>query len=75
MARLGHRHRASPVVKATDPKGRVIYWVGPPGAEEDAGAGTDFHAINHGFVSITPLTVDLTRYQALEKVAGWLRGL
>ncbi len=73
--RLGHRHRSSPVVKATDPKGRVIYWVGPPGAEEDAGAGTDFHAINHGFVSITPLTVDLTRYQALEKVAGWLRGL
>jgi 5'-nucleotidase len=73
--RLGHRHRSSPVVKDKDPKGRVIYWVGPPGAEEDAGAGTDFHAVNNGFVSITPLTVDLTRYQALEKVAGWLRGL
>jgi len=73
--RLGHRHRSAPVVKSTDPKGRIVYWVGPPGAEDDAGPGTDFHAVARALVSITPLTVDLTRYQALDKVAGWLRGL
>jgi len=73
--RLGHRHRSSPVVKSTDPKGRTVYWVGPPGGEQDAGPGTDFHAVSRGLVSITPLTVDLTRYQALDKVSGWLRGL
>ncbi|MDN5871802.1 MAG: 5'/3'-nucleotidase SurE, partial [Nitrococcus sp.] len=63
--RLGQRHQAEAVVRAEDPRGRPIYWIGPPGMEQDAGAGTDFHAINQGFVSITPIQVDLTRYQAL----------
>ncbi|MEJ2687149.1 MAG: 5'/3'-nucleotidase SurE [Gammaproteobacteria bacterium] len=72
--RLGHRHKSEPVVKAYDPRGRPIYWVGPPGGEQDAGAGTDFHAVRNGAVSITPIQVDLTRYEALEKVAGWLQG-
>lgn len=72
--RLGHRHKSEPVIKAHDPRGRPIYWVGPPGTEQDAGAGTDFHAVRNGYVSITPIQVDLTRYDALEKVAGWLQG-
>jgi 5'-nucleotidase len=71
--RLGHRHKAEPVVKAFDPLGRPIYWVGPPGAEADAGPGTDFHAIRHGRVSVTPLQVDLTRYKAVETVAELLQ--
>jgi 5'-nucleotidase len=49
-----------------------MFWIGPAGAEEDAGPGTDFNAIRRGFVSITPIHVDLTRYQALEQVAGWV---
>ena len=73
--RLGHRHKAEPVVKAQDPRGRDIYWVGPPGAEQDAGPGTDFHAIRRGYVSITPIHVDLTRYTALDTVANWLLGV
>lgn len=70
--RLGHRHKAEPVVKAEDPRGRPIYWVGPAGAEQDAGPGTDFHAVRNGFVSVTPLQVDLTRHQALISLAAWL---
>jgi 5'-nucleotidase len=73
--RLGHRHRAEPVIRAEDPRGRPIYWIGPPGGEQDAGEGTDFHAVVRGFVSITPIQVDLTRYQALDQVAGWVTGL
>lgn len=73
--RLGHRHRSAPAIRAEDPKGRTIWWVGPVGGEADAGAGTDFHAVAHGFVSVTPLQVDLTRYAALDKVSGWLEGL
>ncbi len=73
--RLGHRHKAEPVVQDIDPRGRTIYWIGPPGNEEDAGVGTDFFAVSHGYVSITPIQVDLTRYDAIEHVAGWLRGL
>ena len=72
--RLGHRHKAEPVIKGNDPRGRPIYWVGPPGGEQDAGPGTDFHAVRSGQVSVTPIQVDLTRYSALDTVAGWLRG-
>jgi len=68
--RLGHRHKAEPVIKSEDPLGQPIYWVGPPGAEDDAGPGTDFHAVRRGKVSITPLQVDLTRYQAVDAVAS-----
>ncbi|EXJ16826.1 5'/3'-nucleotidase SurE [Imhoffiella purpurea] len=70
--RLGHRHKAEPVVSARDPRGRTIYWVGPAGHEQDAGPGTDFHAVRSGHVSITPLQVDLTRHSALESLGRWL---
>lgn len=70
--RLGHRHKAEPVVASRDPRGRIIYWVGPAGPEQDAGPGTDFHAVRNGYVSITPLQVDLTRHQALDSLARWL---
>lgn len=73
--RLGQRHRAEPAIATRDPRGRRIYWIGAPGDEQDAGPGTDFHAVRQGFVSITPIQVDLTRYEALDKVAGWVEGL
>ena len=70
--RLGHRHKSEPVVRTHDPSGEPVYWVGPPGAEADAGPGTDFHAVRCNFVSVSPLHVDLTRYAALDQVASWL---
>ena len=73
--RLGQRHKAEPVIRSSDPRNRPIYWIGPPGSEQDAGQGTDFHAVRNGFVSITPIQIDLTRYQALDKIAGWIAGL
>ncbi len=75
VTRLGHRHRAEPCIEQTDPRGRAMWWIGPPGPEQDAGPGTDFHAVRHGYISITPIHVDLTRYQALEKVASWVGAL
>ncbi len=71
--RLGFRHKSEPVVKSEDPHGRTIYWVGPAGAGQEAGPGTDFHAIEQGAVSITPLKVDLTRHEALSQVEDWLK--
>ncbi len=70
--RLGQRHRAEPVIKSTDPRGREIYWVGPPGKEQDAGQGTDFYAIKNNYVSITPLQLDLTRYERMNEIKQWL---
>lgn len=73
--RLGHRHKSEPVLPSQDPRGRRIYWIGPTGAELDAGPGTDFHAISQSRISITPIHTDLTRYQALDQVAGWVERL
>ncbi|BBL74952.1 5'/3'-nucleotidase SurE [Methylomagnum ishizawai] len=70
--RLGQRHKAEPVVRASDPRGREIYWVGCAGPEQDAGPGTDFHAIRNHYVSVTPLQIDLTRYESLDKLGAWL---
>ncbi|MEE4185280.1 MAG: 5'/3'-nucleotidase SurE [Gammaproteobacteria bacterium] len=70
--RLGFRHRAEPVVRAVDPKGKPVYWVGPAGAGQDAGPGTDFAAVADGFVSVTPLQVDLTRHDAIAGLQDWL---
>ncbi|MCX7095681.1 MAG: 5'/3'-nucleotidase SurE [Methylobacter sp.] len=70
--RLGQRHKSEPVIKTADPRGRIIYWVGPPGAEQDAGPGTDFYAVSAGFVSVTPLQLDLTRYDRLNDLKAWL---
>jgi 5'-nucleotidase len=73
--RLGYRHRSEPVVRAQDPRGRPVFWVGPAGPQQEAGPGTDFHAIAEGFVSVTPLQIDLTRHAALQSVGSWLDGL
>jgi 5'-nucleotidase len=75
VTRLGNRHRSEPCVPAQDPRGRSLYWIGPAGREQDAGPGTDFHAVRGGYISITPIHVDLTRYQALEHVASWVGSL
>ena len=72
VTRLGYRHRAEPTIREIDPRGRPMYWIGPAGAEQDAGPGTDFDAIRRGYISVTPIHVDLTRYQALDQVAGWI---
>ena len=70
--RLGNRHRAEAMVRDLDPRGNEIYWIGLAGPEQDAGPGTDFHAVREGFVSITPLHVDLTCHDARAQMAAWL---
>ena len=70
--RLGFRHKSEPVVKALDPKNRPIYWIGPAGAGQDAGPGTDFHAVASDCVSVSPIKVDLTAHTALDALRSWL---
>ena len=75
VTRLGKRHPAAKCVRELDPRGRPMWWIGPAGAEQDSGPGTDFNAVREGAVSVTPIHVDLTRYQAIDQVAGWIKGL
>ncbi len=70
--RLGNRHKSEPVIPTNDPRGSTVYWIGPAGAEADAGPGTDFDAIKNGFVSVTPLQIDLTRYTQKKVIETWL---
>ena len=71
ITRLGNRHKSEPAMETYDPKGRKVYWVGPVGAEQDAGEGTDFHAIRNKHISITPIQIDLTRHQSLSTLSKW----
>lgn len=73
ITRLGTRHRAEPTIMQKDPRGHPIYWVGPPGNEEDAGQGTDFYAVRHNKVSITPLKIDITHYETFDQLSTWVK--
>ena len=72
VTRCGQRHKSEPVIQSTDPRGRTLYWVGAPGPEADAGDETDFHAISHNYISVTPLKVDLTNTALIPKLEAWL---
>jgi len=72
VTRLGRRHKAEPVIKSQNPRGETVYWVGAAGPAQDAGKGTDFYAVQHHRVSVTPLQIDLTRYDQLDLITSWL---
>lgn len=70
--RLGNRHKSEGMIVQNDPRGDPMYWVGPPGEAQDAGEGTDFYAVSQHYVSVTPLQIDLTRYDSLAELGDWL---
>lgn len=72
ITRLGHRARGEKSERVTCPRGRERLWIGAAGEGDDAGPGTDFHAVSQGFVSITPLQVDMTRYDAFAALQEWM---
>ena len=72
VTRLGRRHKAEPAVKSVSPRGETLYWIGAAGPAADAGEGTDFYAVEHGWVSVTPLQIDLTHAAQMASVRNWL---
>lgn len=74
VTRLGYRHRSERIVRSQDPRGRPVYWIGRAGVGQDAGPGTDFHAVANNYVSVTPLQIDLTRHSMLDDIRAWLAG-
>jgi len=71
--RLGKRHMSEESIKDKDDSS--LYWIGENGKEADNGVGTDFHAIANNYVSITPLQIDLTKYNEIDTVSEWLQAL
>jgi 5'-nucleotidase len=72
VTRLGRRHKAEPAVKSISPRNETVYWVGAAGPAADAGEGTDFHAVENGWVSVTPLQIDLTHREQMSGVSDWM---
>ncbi len=72
VCRLGARSSAAQIIATEDPRGDKVYWIGAPGEPKDCEEGTDFYAVENGFVSITPVQPDMTAYQSLAKVNEWL---
>lgn len=72
VTKLGRRHSSEAVIRQQSPRGETLYWIGPAGNAREAGPGTDFHATEHGQVSITPLHVDLTEHATLPRWGAWL---
>lgn len=72
VTRLGHRAKGQPPEQVSDPRGRERYWIAAAGEADDAGPGTDFHAVKEGYVSVTPIQVDMTRHQVITPMAAWL---
>ena len=71
VTRLGRRHSAQSAVCEYDPRGERVYWLGRAGMPSDQGAGTDFYAVDHGRVSVSPLQIDLTHRGQLGEAATW----
>ncbi|CAN0304227.1 unnamed protein product, partial [Chrysoparadoxa australica] len=72
VTRLGHRERAEGAVPMTCPRGKERYWIGAAGVGGDAGPGTDFNAVREGYVSVTPVHIDMTRHEALSRLRDWV---
>lgn len=72
VTRLGRRRKAEPVVRSVSPRKETVYWIGAAGAYR-CRSGTDFHAVEQGRVSVTPLQVDLTHAGPLKRIRQWVQ--
>lgn len=75
ITKLGRRHYAESVVEKTDPRGRVYFWIGGVNPEWVGDEQSDFHVVREGYISVTPLHLDLTHYPSLEHFRGLERAL
>ena len=71
LTRLGTRVYRDSIVRKTDPRGRDYYWIGGQDPVWEPGEGTDFHAVQEGWISVTPMALDLTDHGAVEEMERW----
>jgi 5'-nucleotidase len=74
VTRLGSRAYRDTLIRKVDPRGRDYYWIGGEEPVWQPVAGTDFQAVHDGWVSVTPLRLDLTDDSALDEMQGWKLG-
>jgi len=74
LTRLGTRVYSDTLIEKVDPRGRAYYWIGGQDAVWESAEGTDFHAVEHGHISVTPLSLDLTDHRARADMEAWELG-
>ena len=72
---LGSRHASNEAARYTSPRGEVLFWIGAAGEINEDGPGTDFNAVSDGYVSVTPITIDMTRHNSVKAIGQWLEKL
>ena len=75
ITRLGRRHHVQSIVPERNPRGEAVYWIGPAGDVSDREEGTDFAECEAGFITVTPLQIDLTGFDQMAQVAGFWQPL
>lgn len=68
---LGRRRYSDSLTRAEDPSGREYFWIGGGLSQWRGGDESDFRAVEEGYVSVTPLHLDLTNYDLIEEIRGW----
>jgi 5'-nucleotidase len=68
---LGKRIYEDQLLKREDPRGRTYYWIGGNSIRSEGEKGTDVAAVADGYVSITPIHMDMTNHKLLEKLRAW----
>lgn len=75
ITRLGKRHHVQSIVPVRNPRGESVYWIGPIGDISDRNGGTDFAESEAGYITVTPLQIDLTDYEKMDQVADFWQGV
>ncbi len=71
ITRQGFKDAKPIITEHLDPRGKLYYWIGEVREGFRAEGGTDFEAIDEGYVSVTPMRSDLTNHKAIEVLSGW----
>ncbi len=71
VTRLGKRVFRDVIVEKTDPRGKLYYWIGGEDPTWEDDERSDFNAVNDGFVSVTPLLLELTDVRAIVEMETW----
>jgi 5'-nucleotidase len=75
LTRLGRRVYSDSLMRMKDPRGREIFWIGGGSASWSGGEDSDFRAVREGYISVTPLSLDLTHNKMLDEAPSWWREL
>jgi 5'-nucleotidase len=74
LTKQGIKHARPLITENHDPRGKPYYWIGEQYYGSDAEDGTDYRAIEQGYISVTPIRSDMTDHRAFDSMEEWMKG-